>query len=97
MSYSRGQNNFAVEINEMSNYLSLQLKISTEVGPGTFFTVSGTAQMVPVEDLNVHIGTKQRGIAKCLQDIVTKVPGLLRSDWKMYKDRSLLRQSCFRK
>ena len=32
--------------------------------------------MVPAEDLNVHIGTKQRGIAKCLQDIVTKVPGL---------------------
>ena len=32
--------------------------------------------MVPAEDLNVHIGTKQRGISKCLQDIVTEVPGL---------------------
>ena len=51
-------------------------KITTGASPGTFFTVSGTARMVPAEDLNVHIGTKQRGVETCLQDIVTKVPGL---------------------
>ena len=28
--------------------------------PRDFFTVSGTARMVPAEDLKVHIGTKQR-------------------------------------
>ena len=50
--------------------------IRTGASPGTFFTVSGTARMVPAEDLNVHIGTKQRGVETCLQDIVTKVPGL---------------------
>ena len=27
---------------------------------GTSFTVSGTARMVPAEDLKVHIGSKQR-------------------------------------
>ena len=32
----------------------------TGASPGTFFTVSGTARMVPAEDLKVqHIGTKQ--------------------------------------
>ena len=39
-------------------------KITTGASPGTFFTVSGTARMVPAEDLKVHIGSKQRvGIA----------------------------------
>ena len=33
-------------------------KIRTGASPGTFFTVSGTARMVPAEDLNVHVGTK---------------------------------------
>ena len=28
--------------------------------PGLFFTVSGTARMVPAEDLKVHIGSNQR-------------------------------------
>ena len=32
----------------------------TGASPGTFFTVSGTARMVPAEDLKVHIGSKQR-------------------------------------
>ena len=32
----------------------------TVASPGTFFTVSGTARMVPAEDLKVHIGSKQR-------------------------------------
>ena len=32
----------------------------TRASPGTFFTVSGTARMVPAEDLKVHIGSKQR-------------------------------------
>ena len=36
------------------------LQITTGASPGTFFTVSGTARMVPAEDLKVHIGSKQR-------------------------------------
>ena len=32
----------------------------TGASPGTFFTVSGTARMVPAEDLKMHIGSKQR-------------------------------------
>ena len=35
----------------------------TGASPGTFFTVSGTARMVPAEDLKMHIGTKQRVVA----------------------------------
>ena len=35
----------------------------TGASPGTFFTVSGTARMVPAEDLKMNIGTKQRVVA----------------------------------
>ena len=35
-------------------------QIRTGASPGTFFTVSGTARMVPAEDLKVHIGSNQR-------------------------------------
>ena len=46
-------------IKSAENFLEV-FKSRTGGSPGTFFTVSGTARMVPAEDLKVHIGSKQR-------------------------------------
>ena len=47
-------------IKTLCKFSKQTLKIKTGASPGTFLTVSGTARMVPAEDLKVHIGSKQR-------------------------------------
>ena len=46
----------------------------TGASPGTFYTISGTARMVPAEDLKVHIGTTQRFDTAYYHLAVNKTP-----------------------
>ena len=44
----------------LQNYSIMFCKNRTGASPGTFFTVSGTARMVPAEDPKEHFDTKRR-------------------------------------